>query len=91
MLEATSTGGSCISAALTGPPICASTLLTPIARNSVLLPDMLEPVTKRNVPTGPTSTSLPTAASDGSSGCAIVRALSRAVPSCAAAGNTQSG
>ncbi len=63
-------GGMTSDAAVTGAPACARTAFAPIARRSVLFPDMFEPVTKRNRPTGPTSTSLATAWSLGSSGCA---------------------
>ena len=40
-------------AAHTQPPACASTALRPMARSSVLLPDMFEPVTSSSVPGGP--------------------------------------
>ena len=53
MLVARVTGGMRSDAAQTGPPAWASTALTPIERRSVLLPDMLEPVTRRKVPGGP--------------------------------------
>jgi hypothetical protein len=38
--------------AATGAPAIASTAFKPTARSKVLLPDMLEPVTKRKVPSG---------------------------------------
>ncbi len=40
-------GGQRNAPAQTGPPMLASTKLTPIARSNVLLPDMFEPVTNR--------------------------------------------
>ena len=60
MLVQSRTGGRIRDAAQTGAPAPASTTLAPTARRSVLLPDMFEPVMKRNVPGGPTSTSLRT-------------------------------
>ena len=53
MLVCRSHGGIRSRAAQTGAPACASTALRPIARSSVLLPDMFEPVTSRSVPGGP--------------------------------------
>ena len=69
MLVASTTGGIESRSAHTGAPAWARTALTPIARNSVLLPDMFEPVTSRNEPAGPISTSLATHVSLGNSGC----------------------
>ena len=46
----------------------ASTTLTPTARRRVLLPDMFDPVTRRNVPGGPIVTSFRTRVSSWSSG-----------------------
>ena len=77
MLVASATGGIESCSAHTGAPAWASTTLTPIARNSVLLPDMFEPVTSRNEPAGPISTSLATHVSLGSSGCPSCRACKR--------------
>ena len=77
-----------------GAPICASTQLTPIARSSVLLPLMLEPVINRNEPGGPTHTSLPTALFGGSSGCArLVASTCGTEDVCPASnvGNAQAG
>ena len=68
MLVHTSTGVSRIDVAQTGPPAWASTTFVPIARKSVLLPDMFEPVTSKNVPGGPTVTSLLTRVSSLSNG-----------------------
>ena len=70
LVASTSPGGSRRSAAHTGAPVCASTALMPSVRSSVLLPDIFEPVTSRNVPGGPSVTSLATrlsaqAAADG--------------------------
>ena len=58
------------------PPACASTVFRPIARSSVLLPDMFDPVTSSSVPGGPTWTSLPTRRSSGISGCPSAAASS---------------
>ena len=69
MLVVTASGGSCSERAHTGPPVSANSALTPTARNSVLLPDMFEPVTSSTVPAGPTSTSLATRTWSDSSGC----------------------
>ena len=68
MLVCRSHGGRRIRAAQTQPPACASTVLRPIARSSVLLPDMFEPVTSSNVPGGPTCASLATRRRRGISG-----------------------
>ena len=69
-------GGRVRAAAHTGPPACPRVTLTPRARSRVLLPDMLEPVTSRNDPGGPTVTSLPTRVPSASSGCPRSRASS---------------
>ena len=53
MLVRMSPGGQAENMAQTVPPACASTVFTPMARSSVLLPDMFEPVTSSNVPGGP--------------------------------------
>ncbi len=90
MLVHSATGGRRSAVAQTGPPACASTMLTPMARSSVLLPDMLEPVTSKNVPGGPTVTSFTTRAAPGSSGCPNPVATS-AGASGASAGRAQSG
>jgi len=90
MLVQMSTGVRRMDVAQTGPPACASTTLVPMARSSVLLPDMFEPVTNTNVPGGPTETSLFTRLPAASSGCPSACASMRAGPS-TRSGMTQSG
>ena len=68
MLVCRSAGGITKLPAQTGAPACASTVLRPMARRSVLFPDMLEPVINTVVPVGPTSTSLTTRRRSGMSG-----------------------
>src|SRR4029078_11096197 len=69
MLLHTAHGGIRNDAAHTGAPAWASTVLIPIARSSVLFPDMFEPVIRSSLPDGPTSTSLLTRHASGISGC----------------------
>ena len=58
-------------AARTGAPISARTALTPTERSSVVLPDMLEPLTISTRGAVPSATSFGTAAAAGSRGCDI--------------------
>ena len=53
MLVCSSTAGILNAAAHTGPPAWASAAFRPIARSSVLFPDMFDPVTRSSVPAGP--------------------------------------
>ena len=68
MLVSRSAAGIDRSVAHTGAPACASTALRPMARSSVLFPDMFDPVISSSVPGGPTTTSLATRRSSGISG-----------------------
>ena len=90
MLVARATGGIASRSAHAGAPAWARTAFTPTARNSVLLPDMFEPVTSRNEPAGPISTSLATRVSFGNSGCPSWRAWKRSAAA-STSGIVQSG
>ncbi|MGC4113427.1 MAG: hypothetical protein QM765_01895 [Myxococcales bacterium] len=81
MLVATWSAERVIDVAQTGAPAWASTVLTPTARKSVVLPAMLEPVTSRTVPASPRSTSLTTRRAPGSSGWPSPCATSLDAPS----------
>ena len=79
MLDCRSQGGIVKAAAQTETPVCASTAFKPIARRSVLFPDMLEPVTSSIVPGGPRRTSLATRRSPAISGWPSASASRRSV------------
>jgi hypothetical protein len=61
-------GVSDMALAVTVPPARAKTVFTPTARNSVLLPDMFEPLTIHKGMSALNSTSFRTHALDGNNG-----------------------
>src|ERR1039458_8843514 len=81
MLAPTRSGVSWKSRARTGAPAMASTTFIPTARSSVLLPDMLEPLTSRTRVSPRMLTSLRTQRTDGTSGCPSSSPSNDAAPS----------
>ena len=90
MLVTTRSGGMRRASAHTGPPAWPSTTFRPTAFTSVDFPDMFDPVTSRNEPAGPTSTSLRTQSSGARRGWPSARARS-VVTSASSVGMVQSG